>query len=563
MTGNLAATFLGGYKLEFTINHIDCSNGTLQVKFFMFNESTMASLSHVPVVGYTEWWKENVGKPLNKTFASGPGSLKTQTATWTETLKFAANPQCGSKKPLGQPDVRPTTFTELDTNPARGAMERAKMLAEQAPVGKKSHSADESPSTLFDALLDILNRIDKGLTGDATQSIGLLLYAKGTDSKSSTATKPTKDVIYLNDSGWDLTDLLEVADVLSVALAKRSEMFTTWKKFKEGPAEVLFEFVMKVKEAKEQLEKDFGKDLDAAAAERLRDTATELLSKLRSLRVELAKIASLSTDKAKSVNAPTKEPASDKSTGPIPATKAPKIATVTAPAKDSAIKDFRPPINSGDSESLDYVTVIDGHWVQVRHYHLEFDDHVLDEIQLIQVEKYYADALVKYLKVAIVPRTGMKIGPHTTILHRKNFGEFFGKRFDAFYVDAGGGQYELYELSDFGTYAHTATHSKATSSKSYPVLPQRPDGFQYYEKEAPASVAKPTIQPIKTGSGKTITGKATQGKVQVGQWVAYDGSGNQYIMVKYSDRSKRFIFASIFGSKDIKDPGPMDWRRTQ
>jgi hypothetical protein len=375
LTGNLAATFLGGYDLEYTATGIDCPNGALQVKFVMLNESTMASLSHVPVIGYTDWWKENVGKPLNETFAAGPGSLITQTATWTEQLHFPGNSKCDSTK-SSQPDLGPKALKELDTNPARGTMNRAKILAERKSLEPKPHSASESPASLFDDLLRALDHIDKMLLGDATQSFGLFLTGAGGDSKSSTATKPSKDVIYLNDSGWDLTVLLEVADMLSVALASRSEMFMTWKKFKEGPVEALFEFTMKVKEAREKLGKETGATSDSS--ERLRDTATQLLEELRTIRTDVAQTADTTT-----------------------------------------------------------------------------------------------------LKPIVTPKT---------------------------------------------------VQSPAAS------------------------------KPVPVGATPV---KPAQGKVETGQWVDYDASGNMYIMIKYSDGSKRFVFASIFGSKDISNPGPMKWRRVR
>lgn len=51
-------------------------------------------------------------------------------------------------------------------------------------------------------------------------------------------------------------------------------------------------------------------------------------------------------------------------------------------------------------------------------------------------------------------------------------------------------------------------------------------------------------------------------KAEVGQWYAMDplGSGNMYIMIEYSDGSKQFLFRSIYGGYDIRDPGDVGWK---
>jgi hypothetical protein len=84
------------------------------------------------------------------------------------------------------------------------------------------------------------------------------------------------------------------------------------------------------------------------------------------------------------------------------------------------------------------------------------------------------------------------------------------------------------------------------------------------KKGAAASESKQqTTQKPQIASDKPTTGLPAKPKRQLGQWVASDASGNTYIMIKYSDGSKRFVFGSIFGTRDINDPGPMDWKRVQ
>jgi uncharacterized protein DUF4157 len=80
----------------------------------------------------------------------------------------------------------------------------------------------------------------------------------------------------------------------------------------------------------------------------------------------------------------------------------------------------------------------------------------------------------------------------------------------------------------------------------------------------PSETKQPPSQTVKVAPIKPATGTTKQQKVEVGQWVAGpDLSGNTYFMTEYSDGSKRFELGSIFGSKEIKDPGPMDWRRVR
>lgn len=88
LTGNLAVTFLGSYGLKYEVISIDEQNGTAQVRFYVSNSSTVESGFRPPVIGYTDAWKNSVGKAINNQFSSGPMSKTTQTVEWTETIRY-------------------------------------------------------------------------------------------------------------------------------------------------------------------------------------------------------------------------------------------------------------------------------------------------------------------------------------------------------------------------------------------------------------------------------------------------------------------------------------------
>jgi hypothetical protein len=70
-TGNLSVTFLGSYGLSYELEE-DVLTMTIT------NNSTIESATHPPVIGYTKWWGENIGKKLNTTFSEGPLSKVSQ-----------------------------------------------------------------------------------------------------------------------------------------------------------------------------------------------------------------------------------------------------------------------------------------------------------------------------------------------------------------------------------------------------------------------------------------------------------------------------------------------------
>ncbi len=92
-TGNLAVTYLGSYSLTYTITEINLEKGTAIIHFKVANSSSISSGFRPPVIGYTEMWNNNIGKPLNKAFEDGPMSKTIQTFEWDETINLN-----GSKK---------------------------------------------------------------------------------------------------------------------------------------------------------------------------------------------------------------------------------------------------------------------------------------------------------------------------------------------------------------------------------------------------------------------------------------------------------------------------------
>jgi hypothetical protein len=78
-TGNLAVTYLGSYGLTYSV-----TGGILNIH--VSNSSTISSATHPPLLGYTTWWNQHVGNPLDSIFSSGPMSKTTQNFDFHENL---------------------------------------------------------------------------------------------------------------------------------------------------------------------------------------------------------------------------------------------------------------------------------------------------------------------------------------------------------------------------------------------------------------------------------------------------------------------------------------------
>jgi RHS repeat-associated protein len=79
-SGNLAATYLGSYGLSYSV-----TGSTLNIH--VWNNSTVSSATHPPVIGYTNWWNQHIGNPLDNFFSSGPMSKTSQYFDFHENLK--------------------------------------------------------------------------------------------------------------------------------------------------------------------------------------------------------------------------------------------------------------------------------------------------------------------------------------------------------------------------------------------------------------------------------------------------------------------------------------------
>ena len=88
MTGNLAVTYLGSYNLRYWVTNIDFYNRTATVSFRVTNSSNVESILHLPIIGYTPFWHNAVGQPLNSYLVNGPLSPTNQTFNWTETIPW-------------------------------------------------------------------------------------------------------------------------------------------------------------------------------------------------------------------------------------------------------------------------------------------------------------------------------------------------------------------------------------------------------------------------------------------------------------------------------------------
>lgn len=96
-SGNLAAAYLGSYKLTPDIRGID-ENGVATVNFTAKNTSSLASALHPPVLGYTKFYREHIDPLINGLPKDGPGAATKQTFRWTEKIPTKAAPAQGGRR---------------------------------------------------------------------------------------------------------------------------------------------------------------------------------------------------------------------------------------------------------------------------------------------------------------------------------------------------------------------------------------------------------------------------------------------------------------------------------
>jgi RHS repeat-associated protein len=88
LTGNLIYTYLGSHSLQYTVNSVDVEKRIAIVTFMATNMSTIQSATRPPVLGYTEFYKNNIGPKVDAMFSNGPMSETEQSIQWTETIKY-------------------------------------------------------------------------------------------------------------------------------------------------------------------------------------------------------------------------------------------------------------------------------------------------------------------------------------------------------------------------------------------------------------------------------------------------------------------------------------------
>lgn len=88
LTGNITATYLGSYTLDYTA--IPSESGSVSLTVVIRNSSSIGSALRPPVLGYTKWWRRNIVEPLNAAAGSGPFGTTTQTIMWTEDVACKA-----------------------------------------------------------------------------------------------------------------------------------------------------------------------------------------------------------------------------------------------------------------------------------------------------------------------------------------------------------------------------------------------------------------------------------------------------------------------------------------
>lgn len=62
---------------------------TAEVQFTVKNSSSLASATHPPVIGYMDFWNDNISPAVNQlVVGDGPMHTTTQTFSWSEIIDF-------------------------------------------------------------------------------------------------------------------------------------------------------------------------------------------------------------------------------------------------------------------------------------------------------------------------------------------------------------------------------------------------------------------------------------------------------------------------------------------
>ncbi|MDE7109599.1 MAG: hypothetical protein K2O49_06510, partial [Muribaculaceae bacterium] len=85
LTGNLAVTYLGSYRLSWRGERLEDS---IVIRITVSNTSTIQSASRPPVIGYWPIWRNTIGSWINNCFQTGYFSPTTQIFYMTENIKL-------------------------------------------------------------------------------------------------------------------------------------------------------------------------------------------------------------------------------------------------------------------------------------------------------------------------------------------------------------------------------------------------------------------------------------------------------------------------------------------
>jgi hypothetical protein len=169
-----------------------------------------------------------------------------------------------------------SSVTTFHATPGAGATE-----PERNTTYQQSPAAGQSLKSLLKSLGDALDRWAEKLKGDATQSgLALHFWGQETSSKHSTAAKPGKNVYFLNQDSFDVTELIAYMNLCLLAVSSRKEMFPQPKDVKSTVTGIV-KLLIKAKKLKDYIEKENKKEKMAEGVERQKQSEAQNLEKLK------------------------------------------------------------------------------------------------------------------------------------------------------------------------------------------------------------------------------------------------------------------------------------------
>jgi len=445
------------------------------------------------------WLYDADGKPVR---CIGPTPAQRQAAklvTFDELLQGSAGG--GAPAPNFQLDRGPVTFGALDNNPAKGVMDQQKLAAKvdagrgggPGAGGKKAHSPQEGCRTLFGEFLDLLERIDGGLKGDASQSWGMSFTGKAKDGSESTAARPTKNCLYLNKSSGDLNELFEIFDLLLVTMgdkvpgdmkaslkAKKDELFSTYQAAKSDPGAKVFDLFSKVEEINDAFGGEALEKKRAVLGQKILESIT--MFKAVALQIDAD---SLPTAAAKFVHdKPTQGSATTSKTPGSAGGKTPTPDKTSQGGKGPAVKKESPAATSGGGGGLvleEYLAQYKGSYVCANRWVSELTGN--DELVYVVVDPQYAAMLMKEQGMPLTPIADIQTNPKTKIQQVQSFSGLYRwqHRPPVIFVKDGPTTCKRYLIRNDGDY--DLTYSIPVSRvHDATIFDTPPAGIVYHEK---------------------------------------------------------------------------------